>query len=741
MRRNLLGYDAARLRRIWWPVTMVRPSGGTPDRPAPPKTSAQAPARIGGAIMAAGIVGFDLMGRAIALSSVIFVGALALYQTAGFALLILSSLIGGLALVLSRGFAPSLIVSTQQAPLAALLPAFAIVACSTASAQAGFATAIALLGLTTVLTGITLWVLARFNLGRIVRFLPYPVSAGFLAATGALMCHVAVINALSSPDSPQIILIATVLATAALFLGHMLWAERGLVAALVLVLVAVHLLPLPADLRAIVIPAASLPQIGDSVAQLLALPMILPDVDAGVLVVALPNVLVAVMIALLAHYLNVGAIQFDTGIDLADGRTAQITGVANLAVGGIGGAFVCPSPISTTTARSLRGSHRALPFLLAALLLGAVFLAPVVLAVVPPFVSGGLLIFLGGRVLWQWLIIPKRSLPPPEWLLSVLIVAVSLMFGILPAVSLGGVLASLLFVVTYCQLPVVRRESTLAARRSTIDRCEIEAKILDEQADRVVTLQLEGFLFFGTVDQVSSRLAALCDKGAVARSVILDCERLQGADAATIAALEKAGGRAAERGHRIIVAAGPANLQGTLASKGALAGLALAADVETALADAEQHLLDCLRPETIGAKQVLRHLISQALLEPILAHLEDVEIAPGDFLIRAGDVASDVFILDQGSLGIYVTRPSGPPLLLRIVRPGAIVGEMATYLGGPRTADVRAETKVRALVMTASKLDQLRQTRPDIHAAWHAVMARAMAEKLQRTTRAMADRA
>lgn len=722
-------------------MTAPRDIRSKADHADPPTALPQPPARISGATISASIIGLDLLGDSIALSSVIFTGALAMYHSAGFALLMLSSVIAVLAAPLSRSLAPAVIMSAQQTPLAPLLPAFAIVGTSAASAQTGFATIVALLGLTTVLTGIALWVLARFNLGRIVRFLPYPVSAGFLAAAGALMCHVAVANALSSPDNPQVMLIATLGVAAALFVGHLLLGERGLVAALLLVLVGCQLLPLPASLQGIITPVGPLPQISDSLGHLLALPMILPDVDTGALVAALPNVLVAVMIALLAHYLSVGAIQFGTGIEMEDGRTAQTTGTANLAVGAIGGAVVFPSPSSTETARSLHGDHWILPFALAALLLGAVLVAPMVLALVPPFVSGGLLIFLGARVLREWLIIPRRSLPLVEWLLSVLIVAVSLVFGILPAVSLGGVLASLLFVVTYCQLPVVRRESTLAARRSTIDRSEIEARLLDQQADRVVTLQVEGFLFFGTVDQVSSRLTALCSKETAPRSVILDCERLQGADAATVATLERAGMRAGESGHRIIVAGGPANLSSALARKGALAGLMLAADVETALAEAEHHLLDGLRPEQIGAEQALRDLIPPALLEPIIAHLDRVDIARGDYLIRAGDTARDVFILDQGSLGIYVARPSGPPLLLRIVRPGAIVGEMATYLGAPRTADVRAETKVRALVMTAATLDHLRETRPDIHAAWHAVMARAMAEKLQRTTRAMADRA
>jgi sulfate permease, SulP family len=583
-------------------------------------------------VLTAGSVGFDLMGRAIALSSVIFTSVLAADHAAGFSLLILSSVVGVLSVALARSTPPTIIVSAQQAPLAALFPAFAVIVSQDGPADAALATTIALLGLTSILTGAALLLLARFELGRIVRFLPYPVSAGFLAATGALMCHVAVGNALSSPENPVALLLATLVAAACLFIGHALLGERGLVTTLILILAACHGLSPPPGLDAAIVPMTDLPAISDGMGRIVTLPAVLPGAEAGALLAALPNALVAVMIALLAHYLSVGAIEFGTSIDLADRQTTRVTGVANLAVGGLGGAVVFPSPSSMLTARSLNGGHPLLPIALAGLLLGAVVLAPMMLAVVPGFVSGGLLVFLGGRVLWQWLILPMRSLPTPEWLLSVLIVGVSLVFGILPAVSLGGVLASLLFVATYCQLPVVRRESTLATRRCNIDRGEIEARLLDDQADRVVTLQIEGFLFFGTVDQVSSRIAALCARGMAQRTVILDCERLQGADAATVAALERAGGRAAERGHRIIVAGGPSNLIAPLARRrGTLAGLSLAPDAERALAQAEQALLQTIRPDAAGAEQALRHMIPEALLAPILGCLDQIALSPGEY--------------------------------------------------------------------------------------------------------------
>ncbi len=47
----------------------------------------------------------------------------------------------------------------------------------------------ALIGMTlaTALTGVVLWGLGRFRLGALVRFVPFPVIGGFLAASGWLL--------------------------------------------------------------------------------------------------------------------------------------------------------------------------------------------------------------------------------------------------------------------------------------------------------------------------------------------------------------------------------------------------------------------------------------------------------------------------------------------------------------------------------------------------------------------------
>jgi SulP family sulfate permease len=50
-----------------------------------------------------------------------------------------------------------------------------------------FANIFTAIALATVLTGIAFLLLGYFKLGNLVRFIPYPVMGGFLAATGWLL--------------------------------------------------------------------------------------------------------------------------------------------------------------------------------------------------------------------------------------------------------------------------------------------------------------------------------------------------------------------------------------------------------------------------------------------------------------------------------------------------------------------------------------------------------------------------
>lgn len=76
-----------------------------------------------------------------------------------------------------------------------------------------------------------------------------------------------------------------------------------------------------------------------------------------------------------------------------------------------------------------------------------------------------------------------------------------------------------------------------------------------------------------------------------------------------------------------------------------------------------------------------------------------VELAPEETLFSEGDPGDALFVVRAGALEVSTVSEDGRKLVLDILRPGSIFGEISLFDPGPRTATVRA--------LAASKLVSL----------------------------------
>jgi CRP-like cAMP-binding protein/Zn-dependent protease len=103
----------------------------------------------------------------------------------------------------------------------------------------------------------------------------------------------------------------------------------------------------------------------------------------------------------------------------------------------------------------------------------------------------------------------------------------------------------------------------------------------------------------------------------------------------------------------------------------------------------------------------LRALDSFKHLEPdelgeLLQSGEWVTFAPGETIVRQGDVAEDFFTIGSGQVEVMQGRK-----VLRTLGPNSHFGEIALLLDTERTATVRARTPVRAYRLTRDGFDRL----------------------------------
>lgn len=123
--------------------------------------------------------------RAASFASLIFSGSLEALLPLGITLALATGAIHliGSAIYSSTGAIHS---SVQDVPAVLVAVMMASVAASIGS-QVAVPTVLALLAVSTLITGLALFILGSLQLGGLVRYVPYPVIGGFLAATGLLL--------------------------------------------------------------------------------------------------------------------------------------------------------------------------------------------------------------------------------------------------------------------------------------------------------------------------------------------------------------------------------------------------------------------------------------------------------------------------------------------------------------------------------------------------------------------------
>ena len=135
------------------------------------------------------VVGVVQIIYAISFTALIYAGELSNFVAYGIGFALISASITGVVVALVTSL-PGTVAGNQDAPAAILAVMSAAIVASMPANATGietFVTVAVAIALSTLLCGLFLLGLGYFNLGGLVRFLPYPVGGGFLAGTGWLL--------------------------------------------------------------------------------------------------------------------------------------------------------------------------------------------------------------------------------------------------------------------------------------------------------------------------------------------------------------------------------------------------------------------------------------------------------------------------------------------------------------------------------------------------------------------------
>ncbi len=700
---------------------------------------------------------------ALSLGSLIFSGKLSPYLAYGLGMALATSTITLIATSLTSRV-PGVIGSTEESPTVILgvMAATLVTSLPQATAEQKLTTILVAIAITTLLTGAFFLALGFFKLGRLVRFIPYPVVGGFLAGTGWLLVQGSFgvmsnfslkfqnISALLKPDQ-LVTWVPGLMFALVLFFGlrkikHFLAMPGiliGSMAVFYIVLLIARISIHEATVSGLLLGQVS----GDVLWQPLVLKNLLAANWPAILGQG-GTIAVVLVLSAVSLLMNASALELAIGQDIQLNRELQSAGIANL-LSGLGGGMVGYQTLSLSTFSYRNGARSWLPGVVAGVICAGILLfGSTFLVYFPKPILGGLLFYLGLDFLVEWVINGWRKLSHADYAVVLLILVVIAATNFLLGVGVGLVAAVILFVVNYSRFNIVHHALSGAEMSSNVERCSYHQRVLANQLGRQIhILELQGFIFFGTanalLDQIRTRLVDANQPPV--RYILLDFCRVNGLDSSAVISFVKAKQLAQAQKTTLVLT----HLTGPMEHRLEMDGLSesdpavrIFPDLDHGLEWCEEQLLDIEQvttlhtPVTLSA-QLADSGFNKADTKRLMNYLERVNFQTGDTLIHQGDEADCLYFIELGTVSIYLELGNNERVRLRKLGLGTAVGEPGLYLGTTRTASVIADSPVTTYRLTRSKLLKMKEKEPELAATFHEFAGRLLSERLTTTTRTL----
>jgi len=106
--------------------------------------------------------------------------------------------------------------------------------------------------------------------------------------------------------------------------------------------------------------------------------------------------------------------------------------------------------------------------------------------------------------------------------------------------------------------------------------------------------------------------------------------------------------------------------------------------------------------------------LSDDMLNTLAQNTTTRKLAPGDILMKKGELADSLFIINEGWVKIVTVDSKGDELIINKCGPGEIIGEMALLDSGPRSASVIALVNSEALELKRETFQDVIDNHPDV---------------------------
>lgn len=698
-----------------------------------------------------------------AYAGLIFHGQLSGYFAAGLAIVLVSEIIAvAFAALFSSDHATQVLPQGPTVVIQALIAGGVVEALPPDTPpDETFAIVYLVIVLSSILAGGILALLGIARAGGLARYIPHPIVGGFMAGLGWLIVdagfRILVGLRLSLASVPQLLegevlarwLPAIVFAFSILGLRirfkSALVMPGAIVAALSLFYLWVYFIV--GDVNQLAEAGWLVPNVSEGLNWTLPNLSAISQIDAEIVAATAGHVFALVVVLTLNLFLRASAQELIVNRELNLNRESFVIGAANIVSSLSGGGLVAyHAIISTSLVTTMRVNGRLVGFILAIFFALTFFVGSAFFSLIPLFVPVGLLMSFGLQFMKEWLIDGSTKLPRKDYGIVLVIMLATSLFGLLPGIALGFIVAVTFFVYEYSRMDVIKQELSGSFHRSNLDRSFAQNQFLQQDGDKILIFRLQGYIFFGTAyrfyEHVKSRLSAA--EGDRLRFIILDFKATRGLDVSTIVDFQKLKKTTDGAGIDLLVSNSSPQLQALLADGGIVARdaeeRALFDDLDRAMEWCEYSLLneaDLLDAERVAfERQLTQHaIIRQHDANAAAAFLERMETTVGDVICKQGDESDAMYFIESGRVDVILADEGGAELRLRSMTAGAVIGEVGFYLGQARSASIVVTEAGVLQRLSREALNQMEETAPQTASAIHVHIACLLGDRLSTTNR------
>jgi SulP family sulfate permease len=470
-------------------------------------------------------------------------------------------------------------------------------------------------------------------------------------------------------------------------------------------------------------------------------PSQLAFIDWDVVLTQAGKLVTILMVSSIALLLNASALELATRRDIDINRELFAAGIGNI-LAGLGGSPVGYQTISSTTLVYQMGAGSRITSLIVAVMSGAaLFFGASLLSFFPKAVIGALLLYLGLAFLVEWVFDAWRRLPRTDYFMVLAILAIVGTVGFLQGVGAGIIIAVVLFAVNYSRVDFVKDTLNGLTYHSNMERPIEHQQLLRDTGGQIHILRLQGYLFFGTTENLLNRIRdRLRDAGQTPlKFLVLDFHHVAALDSSAVLGFTRLQQLAElNRMHLIVSDVKPAILrrlnQGGLV-EGEDASFHVFPTLDYGMEWCEDQLLAqgggsaIIHAATLQA-QLKKVFSTPEQIEGFMNYLDRVELDQDHILMRQGDPPEAMYFLDSGQVTTQLMLENKPPMRLRSMGGGTVIGEVGLYLKQIRNATVYTSKPSVVYRLSEASLRAMEAQEPEVAAALHQWMVRLLAQRL-----------